>query len=98
MPDDYVFVPRSGAADLNLAMQQYVLRNLNLGTFVGFGAYYETNPNVFITPQRTNAAAPPGNTATPSAQTPSAAMQAMPPVTPPPASMPTTPSLPSVPR
>jgi polysaccharide export outer membrane protein len=35
MPNDFVYVPRSGAADFNAAMQQYVFRNLNLSTSVG---------------------------------------------------------------
>jgi hypothetical protein len=96
MPDDYIFVPRSGAADLNLAMQQYVLRNVNLGTFVGFNAGYESNPDAFA-PPRTNPAAPPGTTATPSPQTPSAQMPMMPVMTPPPPPPPP-PTLPSTPR
>jgi polysaccharide export outer membrane protein len=40
MPNDFVFVPRSGAADLNLALQQYFFRNLNLSTGATFGAAY----------------------------------------------------------
>lgn len=44
MPNDFVYVPRSGAADLNLAMQQYIFKNLNLSTNVGLGA------SVFLTP------------------------------------------------
>jgi protein involved in polysaccharide export with SLBB domain len=96
MPDDYVFVPRSGAADFNLAMQQYVLRNLNLGTYAGASGYYEFNPTSNPPPLRTNTAARPGTNATPSAQTPSA-MPTTPVMTPAP-SMPSTPSLPSVPR
>lgn len=43
MPDDYVFVPRSGAADLNLAMQQYVFNNLNLATGAYIGVNYNAN-------------------------------------------------------
>jgi len=37
MPNDFVYVPRSGAADFNAAMQMYVFRNLNLGTSVSAG-------------------------------------------------------------
>jgi len=96
MPDDYIFVPRSGAADFNLAVQQYVLRNLNLGTYAGFNAGVELNPSAYLNQQRTNAAAPPGTTATPSAQTPSA-MPMMPMTTPAPKPA-ATPPLPSVPR
>jgi polysaccharide export outer membrane protein len=40
MPNDFVYVPRSGAADFNAAMQQYVFRNLNLGTSAGVSAGY----------------------------------------------------------
>jgi protein involved in polysaccharide export with SLBB domain len=43
MPNDFVYVPRSGAADLNLAMQQYLFRNLNLATGASFGASYNIN-------------------------------------------------------
>jgi len=43
MPNDFVFVPRSGAADLNLAMQQYFFRNLNLSTGANIGASYQIN-------------------------------------------------------
>jgi protein involved in polysaccharide export with SLBB domain len=35
MPNDFIYVPRSGMADFNAAMQQYVFRNLNLSTTVG---------------------------------------------------------------
>lgn len=35
LPNDLIYVPRSGAADLNLAMQQYLFNNLNLTTGVG---------------------------------------------------------------
>ena len=34
MPNDFVYVPRSGAADFNEAMQMYLFRNLNLSTSV----------------------------------------------------------------
>jgi protein involved in polysaccharide export with SLBB domain len=37
MPDDFVFVPNSSAANLNLALQQYFFRNLNFSTGVGVG-------------------------------------------------------------
>jgi polysaccharide biosynthesis/export protein len=37
MPDDFVFVPTSGAANLNLALQQYFYRNLNFSMGVGVG-------------------------------------------------------------
>jgi polysaccharide export outer membrane protein len=40
MPNDFVYVPRSGAADFNAAMQLYVFRNLNLGTSAGVSAGY----------------------------------------------------------
>lgn len=40
MPNDFIFVPRSGAANVNLAMQQYLFRNLNLSTGVNAGASY----------------------------------------------------------
>jgi len=40
MPNDFVFVPRSGAADVNLALQQYLFRNFNLSTGATFGAAY----------------------------------------------------------
>ncbi|MEY4576633.1 MAG: hypothetical protein RL701_1336 [Pseudomonadota bacterium] len=35
MPNDYIYVPRSGAADLNLALRQYIWNNLNMSTNVG---------------------------------------------------------------
>jgi polysaccharide biosynthesis/export protein len=44
MPNDFVYVPRSGAADFNAAMQQYVFRNLNLATNVGVSAGYNLQP------------------------------------------------------
>jgi len=34
LPNDYVYVPRSGAAELNLAMRLYLFQNLNLSTAV----------------------------------------------------------------
>ena len=46
MPNDFVYVPRSGAADFNLAMQQYFLRNLNFSTGASVGASYQLNPYV----------------------------------------------------
>ena len=36
MPNDVVYVPRSGLANVNLAIQEFLLNNLNLGT--GFSA------------------------------------------------------------
>jgi len=44
MPNDFIYVPRSGAADFNLAMQQYFLRNLNFSTGASVGASYQINP------------------------------------------------------
>jgi polysaccharide biosynthesis/export protein len=35
MPGDYIYVPRSGMAELNLVMRQYLLNNFNTSTFVG---------------------------------------------------------------
>ena len=43
MPNDFIFVPRSGAANVNLAMQQYLFRNLNLSTGINAGASYFIN-------------------------------------------------------
>lgn len=40
MANDFVYVPKSGAADLNLAMHQYVFSNLNLTTNAGISATY----------------------------------------------------------
>ena len=40
MPDDFIYVPKSGAAGFNLAMQMYLFRNLNLATSANFGAAY----------------------------------------------------------
>ncbi|MDB4974964.1 MAG: polysaccharide export protein [Myxococcaceae bacterium] len=36
MPGDYIYVPRSGMAELNLVMHQYLLNNFNTSTNVGF--------------------------------------------------------------
>lgn len=44
MPNDFIYVPRSGMADFNAAMQQYLFRTLNLGTSIG--ASYNLNPLV----------------------------------------------------
>jgi polysaccharide export outer membrane protein len=44
MPNDFVYVPRSGMADFNEALQQYIYRNLNLSTSAGFSVGY-TIPN-----------------------------------------------------
>jgi protein involved in polysaccharide export with SLBB domain len=35
MPGDYVYVPRSGMAELNLVMHQYLLNNINATTYAG---------------------------------------------------------------
>jgi polysaccharide export outer membrane protein len=35
MPGDYVYVPRSGMAELNLVMHQYFLNNFNATTYAG---------------------------------------------------------------
>lgn len=35
MPGDYVYVPRSGMAELNLVMHQYLLNNFNATTYAG---------------------------------------------------------------
>jgi polysaccharide export outer membrane protein len=40
MPNDFVYVPKSGAAGFNLAMQLYLFRNLNLSTSAGFSTGY----------------------------------------------------------
>jgi protein involved in polysaccharide export with SLBB domain len=45
MPNDFVYVPRSGMADFNEALQQYIWRNLNMSTSVGFAASYSLNGN-----------------------------------------------------
>jgi protein involved in polysaccharide export with SLBB domain len=45
MPNDFVYVPRSGMADFNEALQQYIWRNLNMSTSVGFAASYNLNAN-----------------------------------------------------
>jgi polysaccharide biosynthesis/export protein len=44
MPNDLIYVPRSGAADLNLAMQQYIFNNLNLTTGVGVSGSVNLTP------------------------------------------------------
>jgi polysaccharide export outer membrane protein len=44
MPNDFVYVPRSGMADFNEALQQYIYRNLNLSTSAGVAASYNLNP------------------------------------------------------
>jgi hypothetical protein len=38
MPNDTVYVPRSGVASLNLAMRQYIWNNLNMSSYVGVQA------------------------------------------------------------
>jgi polysaccharide export outer membrane protein len=40
MPNDFVYVPRSGMADFNEALQQYIYRNLNFATSAGFSVGY----------------------------------------------------------
>lgn len=40
MPNDFLYVPKSGKADLNLGMQQYLFRNLNLSTSAAFQVTY----------------------------------------------------------
>jgi len=45
MPNDFVFVPRSGIADVNLAMRQYIFNNLNLSTNAGINATYFVGGN-----------------------------------------------------
>lgn len=37
LPDDVVYVPRSGIADINLAMRLYIFNNLNLSTSASIG-------------------------------------------------------------
>jgi polysaccharide biosynthesis/export protein len=44
MPNDFVYVPRSGMADFNYAMQQYVYRTFNFSTSAGISAGYDLNP------------------------------------------------------
>jgi protein involved in polysaccharide export with SLBB domain len=44
MPNDLIYVPRSGAANLNLALKQYLWNNLNMSTNVSFGASYNVSP------------------------------------------------------
>ena len=41
MPNDFVYVPRSGMADFNEAMQQYVYRTLNFSTSASISASYD---------------------------------------------------------
>jgi polysaccharide biosynthesis/export protein len=38
MPNDTVYVPRSGVASLNLALRQYIWNNLNMSTYAGVEA------------------------------------------------------------
>jgi polysaccharide biosynthesis/export protein len=38
MPGDFVYVPRSGMAELNLVMHQYLLNNLNTTSYVGLSS------------------------------------------------------------
>jgi protein involved in polysaccharide export with SLBB domain len=51
MPNDFIYVPRSGMADFNAAMQQYLFKNLNLSTSLsasyGLGTLGQNNnPNI----------------------------------------------------
>ena len=41
MPNDFLYVPKSGVADVNLAMHQYVFRNLNLSTSAAVNANFQ---------------------------------------------------------
>lgn len=46
MPGDFIYVPRSGMADFNYALQQYVYRTFNFSTSAGVSASYNlNNPN-----------------------------------------------------
>ena len=46
MPGDFIYVPRSGMADWNYALQQYVYRTFNFSTSAGISAGYNLNdPN-----------------------------------------------------
>jgi len=38
MPGDFIYVPRSGMAELNLVMHQYLLNNLNTTSYVGLSS------------------------------------------------------------
>lgn len=38
MPGDFVYVPRSGMAELNLVMRQYLLNNFNMSTNIGLNS------------------------------------------------------------
>jgi polysaccharide biosynthesis/export protein len=44
MPNDFIYVPRSGMADFNYAMQQYVFNTLNFSTGASISAGYDLNP------------------------------------------------------
>ena len=44
MPNDFIYVPRSGMADFNYAMEQYLFRTLNFSTGANIGASYDINP------------------------------------------------------
>lgn len=59
MPNDLVYVPRSGAADLNLALKQYLWNNLNFSSSAGFGANYNLTPSATTIP--TNTTLPPAS-------------------------------------
>jgi len=45
MPNDFIYVPRSGMADFNYAMQQYLFNMINFSTGANFGVSYELNRN-----------------------------------------------------
>lgn len=45
MPNDFLYVPRSGMADFNEALQQYIYRNFNLSASAGIAASYSLNGN-----------------------------------------------------
>lgn len=95
MPDDFVFVPRSGAANLNLAMQQYVFRNLNLRTGVGVGVGIKTSNTSArqATVGNRQNTTPTGGATTTTTTTPPPTMTTTPPATDTP-TMPFTPSRP----
>lgn len=91
MPDDFVFVPNSSAANLNLALQQYFYRNLNFSTGVGVGVGFVPGGSTRTNNTLNNGRVRPTNSgaANPSS-TPTTTM-------PPPPPMPTTPITPARP-
>ena len=90
MPDDFVFVPSSTLANLNLALQQYFFRNFNFSTGVGAGVGFATSGNRVNNqlqggrPMTTPGAGAPTPTTPPPTTTPPPAqpMQTAPPITP----------------